>query len=479
MDSHTKTLIGHMVKRTGISLSERHNKVLLYAYAYYAKNRTGPLYHGIQKNTGVSQQELDQLFPNGLASVYTWVGIPVHAGQKICKPAVSLKVDELRQVYLDHAATTPLRDEVSAGLAQLHADAQLFGNPSSSHKVGKRAYEIVAQARERLGACLGVDPTSVIFTSGGSESNNLALKGLAFQRLCDTGKRGHIVSTTIEHSSVLSSLQFLESLGFKVTLVDPGRDGSVTASAIERVLTPETFVVSVMAANNETGVLNPLGEIGSLCQRRGIPLMVDAVQCFGKRPLDLTELNISLLSISAHKICGPKGIGALHVGPGLRLAPLIHGGDQEHGLRAGTENVGHIHAFGLAARAAQESMASETMRIAGLHDYFLQGLKSVDKRAVVNGSLEAKLPHIVNIGFEGIDSGSLLLSLANIGISVAAGSACTAGKGESSHVLRAMGVNTEKYGTVRFSFGPGNRKEDLDYLFKYLPLILQQLRQRS
>lgn len=479
MDSHTRTLIGHMVKRTGITLSERHDKVLAYAYQYYAKNRTGPLYHGIQKNTGVSQQELDQLFPNGLASVYTWVGIPVHSGQKICKPAVSLKVEELRQVYLDHAATTPLRDEVGAALSQFHADTQLFGNPSSSHKAGKRAYEIVAQARERVAACLGVAPQSLTFTSGGSESNNLALKGLAFQRLCNTGKRGHIVSTKIEHSSVLSSLRFLESLGFKVTLVDPGRDGTVPASAIERALTPETFLVSVMAANNETGVLNPAGEIGALCQRRGIPLHVDAVQCFGKRPLDPVQIGASVLSISAHKVGGPKGIGALYTRPGLRLAPLIHGGDQEHGQRAGTENVGHIHAFGLAATAAHESMSAESARIAALHDYFLQGLKAVEKRAVVNGSLDAKLPHIVNIGFEGIDSGSLLLSLANIGISVAAGSACTAGKGESSHVLRAMGVNTEKHGTVRFSFGSGSRKEDLDYLFKYLPLILLQLRQRS
>jgi cysteine desulfurase len=479
MDSHTKTLIGHMVKRTRTTFTERHQKVLEFAYEYYARHSTGPLYHGIKKNTGVSQAELDQMFPNGLASVYMWVGIPVHAGQKVCKPAVSLQMDELRQVYLDYAATTPLLDEVAEGIGQVHAGEPLLGNPSSSHKVGKRAYEVVAQARERLGECLGVDPQAIVFTSGGSEANNLALKGLAFQRLSETGKRGHIVSTQIEHSSVLSSLKFLESLGFTVSLVEPSRDGSVLVSAIERALSPETFVVSVMAANNETGVTNPIGDIGALCQRMAIPLMVDAVQCFGKRPLNPTELNVSLMSISAHKIGGPKGMGALYIQPGLRLAPLIHGGDQEHGLRAGTENVMHIHAFGIAAAAVRETLPIFAQRLASLQDYFLQGLKAVEKRFVINGNLFAKLPHIVNIGFEGIDSGSLLLSLANIGVSVAAGSACTAGKGESSHVLRAMGVNTDKYGTIRFSFGLGTKKDDLDYLFKYLPTILSQLRQRS
>lgn len=479
MDSHTKTLIRHMSRRTNTTLTERHRRVLDYAYQYYAQNKTGPLYHGIQRHTGVGQPELEAIFPNGLGSVYAWLGIPVHAGQKICKAAVSVKVDELRQVYLDHGATTPLRAEVASCLRDFHADPSLYGNPSSSHRPGKRAYDVVAQARARVGACLKVNPETLVFTSGGSEANNLAIKGVAFQHLLETGKKGHVVSSRTEHSSVLSSLRFLSALGFEVTYVDVTRDGLVPAEAIRRALRADTLLVAVMAVNNETGVANPIRDIGLLCQQAAVPFMVDAVQCFGKRPLNLAELPVALMSVSGHKIGAPKGVGALYVREGVRLAPLIHGGEQEQGLRAGTENVANIHALGLAASLADQDMAVETARMADLHGYFLRGLKAVERRFIVNGSLDQKVPHIVNIGFEGIDSGSLLLSLGTIGISVSAGSACTAGNRESSHVLQAMGVNTEKYGTVRFSFGPGTEKKDLDYLFKYLPPVLSQLRKLS
>jgi len=207
--------------------------------------------------------------------------------------------------------------------------------------------------------------------------------------------------------------------------------------------------------------------------------MVDAVQCFGKRSLKPAELGISLMSISGHKIGAPKGAGALYIREGLTLAPLIHGGEQEHGLQAGTENVANIHAFGMASMLAHEGLEREMARLADLHAYFLRGVFQVDRRCIVNGTLVEKAFHIVNVGFEGIDSGSLLLSLSNIGISISAGSACTAGKDESSHVLKAMGVNTDKYGTVRFSFGLRTDKKDIDYLFKYLPIVLAQLRKTT
>jgi len=476
MDNHTKTMIGHMSKRTNTLLTDKHHHVLNFTYEYYSAHKTGPLYQSIQKNTGVSAQELERMFPNGLASVYTWVGIPVHAGQKICKPAVSVHVDDFRQVYLDHAATTPLRDEVAECLRGFYGDPSLDGNPSSGHRPGKRAYEVVAQARSRVSACLGVSPKTIVFTSGGSEANNLAIKGIAFEHLLKTGKKGHIVSTKIEHSSVLACLHFLEALGFPISYVDVNRDGTVPVEAIRRSLRPETLLVATMAVNNETGAMNPILEIGTICQSAAVPLMVDAVQCFGKRPLKPAELQISLMSVSGHKIGAPKGVGALYVREGLTLAPLIHGGEQEHGLRAGTENVANIHAFGMASTLAHEGLEREMTRLADLHAHFLRGLCQADRRCIVNGTQVEKAFHIVNVGFEGIDSGSLLLSLSNIGISVSAGSACTAGKGESSHVLKAMGVNTDKYGTVRFSFGLRTEEKDIDYLFKYLPIVLAQLR---
>jgi len=476
MDSHTKTLIGHMSKRTKTVLTDKHHLVLDFAYEYYSKHKTGPLYQSIEKSTGVSPQDLEEMFPNGLTSVYTWVGIPVHAGQKICKPAVSIQVDDLQQVYLDHAATTPLRDEIAECLREFYGDPSLGGNPSSSNRPGKRAYEVVAEARSRVSGCLGVSPETIVFTSGGSEANNLAIKGIAFQHLLKTGTKGHVVSTKIEHSSVLSCLHFLEAFGFQVSYVDVNRDGSVPVEAIRRVLRKDTLLVATMAVNNETGAMNPILDIGAICHRAGVPLMVDAIQCFGKRSLIPAELQISLMSISGHKIGAPKGVGALYVREGVTLAPLIHGGEQEHGLRAGTENVANIHAFGMASTLASEELEREMARLADLHSYFLRGLSQVDRRCIVNGNRVDKAFHIVNVGFEGIDSGSLLLSLSNIGISVSAGSACTAGKGESSHVLKAMGVNTDKYGTVRFSFGLRTGKKDIDYLFKYLPIVLAQLR---
>ncbi len=479
MDSHTKTLIGHMSKRTKTVLTDKHHHVLEFAYEYYSKHRTGPLYQSIQKNTGVSPQDVERMFPNGLASVYTWVGIPVHSAQKICKPAVSIQVDDFQQVYLDHAATTPLRDEIEECLREFYADPSLGGNPSSSNHPGKRAYEVLADARSQVGACLKVSPETIVFTSGGSETNNLAIKGVAFEHLLKTGKKGHIVSTKIEHSSILSCLHFLEAFGFQVSYVDVNRDGTVPAEAIRRALRHDTLLVATMAVNNETGAMNPILEIGTVCRRAGVPLMVDAVQCFGKRSLIPTELEISLMSISGHKIGAPKGVGALYIREGLTLTPLIHGGEQEQGLRAGTENVANIHAFGLASTLACEELEREMAHFGDLHRYFLQGLFQADRRCVVNGTQVEKAFHIVNVGFEGVDSGSLLLSLSNIGISVSAGSACTAGKGESSHVLKAMGVNTDKYGTVRFSFGIRTTKKDVDYLFKYLPIVLAQLRKMN
>jgi cysteine desulfurase len=240
-------------------------------------------------------------------------------------------------------------------------------------------------------------------------------------------------------------------------------------------LRPDTILVTVMAANNEIGVINPIGEIGRICQAAGVPFMVDAIQAFGKMPLRPKEMGISLMSMSGHKIYAPKGVGALYINEGISLSPLIRGGGQEFGLRAGTENVGSIMAFGRAARLIEREMEAENERQLALRDFFLAELRKISLDFIVNGSLEDRLSNNLNIGFPGVDSGSLLLSLNQIGVYVSAGSACSAGSRDVSHVIRALGVDTDYYGVIRFSFGLQTSKEDLIYLFKYLPEILNQL----
>ncbi len=476
MDALTKTLVRYMSSKTKTALSAKHTEVLNFAFEYYLKNKVGPLHQGIEKNTQVSKEELEKLFPQGLISVYSWLGIPTHSGQGICKSAVTIQVDDYREVYLDYASTTFFRKEIADCLKSYMENPQLYGNPSSSHQLGKFAYQILHKSRAAIAECLTVNPGTIFFTSGGTEANNLAIKGIAFNYLKNHGVGGQIISSKIEHSSVLNCLKFLETLGFHIIYLDVNQEGVVSPKDVEKHLKKETALVSVMAVNNEIGSKNSLYEIGKICEKANVPFMVDAVQAFGKIRLNPIELGISLLSISGHKIYGPKGIGCLYVKEGLSITPLLHGGDQEQGIRGGTENVGYIEAFSLAAQLAHQEMDKELERISELQAYFLHHLKRVEPNYLLNGTLEKKVPHILNIAFRGIDSGSLLLSLNHIGIYVSAGSACTAGNKESSHVIQALGVDTTKYGTIRFSFGLNTKKEDINYLIKYLPQILSQLR---
>ncbi len=475
MDSYVKILIDHMAKREKVKITDQHLKILNYAYAYYEQRKVGPLYSSIQKNTDISQTEVDRLFPKGLNSIYTWIGIPVQSAQNPCKPAVVLQVEHPREVYLDYSATTPIRDEVKTSLLNFN-DATYFGNPGSSHKLGKSAYNIIYHARRTVAQCLDVAPETIVFTSGGTESNNLALKGIAFNHLINGSPKRHIISSKTEHPSVLSTLFFLESIGFKITYLDVNREGIIHPELVKNSITPQTLLVCVMAVNNEIGNLNSITEIGQITQKLNIPFVVDAVQAFGKIPLKPTEMGVDVMSMTAHKIYGPKGVGALYIRPGLNLTPLLHGGEQENHLRAGTENVANIHAFSVAAKLSHEKMEGENTRLKHLHDYFLNELNRVEKNFICIGNFNKKIPQIINIGFQGIDSGSLLLSLNNIGVYVSSGSACSAGKNEASHVIKAMGINTDKYGTVRFSLGMNTIKEDIDYLICYLPKILVKLR---
>jgi len=469
-------MIMRMARATRTALTARHEAILEYAHAYYEKNKVGPLYYNFKRHIGATREEIDSLFPHGLNSIYTWVGIPIQTADRSCMPVAHVRVDAMREVYLDHNATTPLRAEVSAALLDYYSGSLGCANPSSSTRQGKAAYDLVLAARRSLANCLSAHPEEIIFTGCGSESNNLAIKGIAFKYL---NRPGHMVTSRIEHASVLKTMEFLEVLGFAVTYLEVSRDGRVSPDSVREALRPDTILVSVMAVNNEIGTINPIDEIGTLCRENNIPFMVDAVQGFGKIPLNPKEHGISLLSLSGHKIYAPKGVGALFVDRSIGLIPLIHGGGQEMGVRSGTENVGHILALGRAAELARAEMEREAGRLVTLRDFFLSKLREIEPDCVINGSLENRIPHNLSLGFPGVDSLALLLSLDAIGISVSAGSACSAGKVESSHVLKAIHADETNYGAIRFSFGLKTTREDIEYLFRYLPAILDQIKEKS
>ncbi len=474
MDNWTKTRIYNSARETGIELTETRWRVLAYAWRFYRKNGVGPLYQNMKKNTGLTRIDIDALFPQGLNSIYTWVGIPVHSPDTGCKPVVTVKVDVPRRVYLDYNASAPIRPEVKRLLFEFLGDNLSFGNPSSSTDLGKMAYQTIDVARERIATAINVHPSEIFFTACGTESNNWAIKGIALRNF---GKKGHLITTKVEHPSVLKSMAYLESIGYLVTYLDVTPDGSVKPSDVQDAIRPDTQLVSTIAVSNEVGTLNPLEEIGELLAKTGIPFMSDGVQAFCKVPIRPKSAGIKLMSMSGHKICAPKGVGALFIDKSVDLPSYLHGGEQEMGKRSGTENVASIAAFGLATELARYEMEHEGARLARLRTHLLKGLREMESNLVVHGSMENRAPNNLNVGFPGVDGQSLVLSLNAIGIYVSSGSACSAGKSEASHVLRAMGVDTESNGAIRFSMGIKTVREDIDYLLKYLPGILGKLRE--
>ncbi len=473
MNNFVKTMIYQMARQTGTSITPEHFRVLEFAYDYYRKNKIGPMYHILKTNLGITRDRLKELFPHELQSVYTWVGIPIQSSANICKPAATLKVDDYRQVYFDHNATTYLRDEIKRILIDYFKGKYGFGNPSSSTDLGRAAYEHIYNARVEIARTLKVSPFEIYFTSGGSEGNNTAIKGIAMKHL---KAKGHIISTKTEHPSVLSTLSWLKKTGFSITLVDVDKKGFVRPEYVENAICENTILVSVMGVNNEIGTINPIEEISRICRAKNIPFVVDGVQMYGKIPVNPKKLGISAFVLSGHKIYAPKGIGAIYVDKNLALEPLIHGGEQEAGFRAGTENVGYIMALGKAAGLIHLEMEEENKRLCGLRDFFLENLEKNVPGYIINGTIENRLPNNLNIGFPDVDSGALLLSLNQIGIYVSSGSACSSGSKEASHVIKALGVDTDRYGIIRFSFGKKNTTDDIKYLFKYLPEILSQLK---
>ena len=379
------------------------------------------------------------------------------------------------QIYADNAATT--QTSPAAIEAMVTTMRETYGNPSSLHSVGQKAAEVLADARRRIAARLGCETSELIFTSGGSEADNQALRGAALLGAAK-GKK-HIVSTAFEHHAVLHTLRRLEKEGFTVTLLDVHENGIVTPEEVRAAIRPDTCLVSVMYANNEIGTIQPIAEIGRVCREAGVLFHTDAVQAVGHLPIDVKAQNIDLLSLSAHKFHGPKGTGALYVRKGIYLEPLIEGGAQERGRRAGTENLPAIVGMAAALDEACDHMAEYTARLVPLRDKLIAGLSRIP-HASLNGDAVQRLPGNVSFCFEGIEGESLLLLLDDKGICASSGSACTSGSLDPSHVLLAIGrVHDVAHGSLRLSLGADVTEEQIDYLIQSVTETVAYLRSIS
>lgn len=372
------------------------------------------------------------------------------------------------RVYLDHNATTPVRPEVVAAMAAcLSGDP---GNPSSLHGYGRAAARLREEARRTLAGAAGCDPEEVVFTSGGTEADNLVLRGSL------APGRSHLVTAATEHEAVLHTAQALEAAGARLTVVGVDADGLVDPAAVRAAIRPDTALVSIMAANNETGVLAPIGEIGQACRVAGVPLHVDAVQFFGKEPFAFGSLPVEFASISAHKIGGPKGIGALLVRRGRRLSPQVTGGGQERRVRPGTENLPGMVGFAEAARSAVEGLDADVARVSALRDRLERGILAAAPGSRVNGAGAPRLSNTSNVSFAGLDGETLLVALDLLGVAVSTGAACNAGATEPSHVLLAMGRSREEAaGSIRFSLGPATTEADIQYVLEALEEVLARV----
>ncbi len=379
---------------------------------------------------------------------------------------------ESRQVYMDHGATTPLREEALE--AMLPYLKEKFGNPSSIHSFGREARKAINEAREKTARALGADPEEIFFTSGGTESNNMAIRGAARLK----GK-GRIITSAIEHHAVLDVCKDLEKDGFEVVFLPVDRYGMVDPRAVEEAIVPGTILVSIMMGNNEVGTIQPIREICTLARKRGVFVHTDAVQCVGQLPVDVKELQVDFLSLSAHKFNGPKGVGALYVRKGIPLPPIYRGGGQERKLRPGTENVAGIVGLGRALELAVAELPEKTARLQKLRDRLIAGLTSLEGVAL-NGHPKQRLPGNVHLSFQYIEGESLLLGLDLQGVAASSGSACTSGSLEPSHVLTAMGLDhREAHGSLRLTLGRGNTEADVDYVLQVLPPIVERLREMS
>ena len=376
-------------------------------------------------------------------------------------------------IYLDHAATTPVRPEVFDAMRPYFLER--FGNPSSLHSYGLDARVGVERARQQIASAIGADPQEIIFTSGGTESDNLALRGV-LQR---GGKKDHIITSAIEHPAVLETCKFIERLGHEVTYLSVDREGRINPAEVEDAIQENTRLISIMHANNEIGSIQPIAEVGAIAASHRIYMHTDAVQSVGKIPVNVKKLNVQMLSISSHKIYGPKGVGCLYVQKGTKLTPLVFGGGHERGLRSGTENVSGIVGFGEAMRLAIEDF-TDNARIQKLRDALIDAVLREIPSTQLNGGRVHRLPNNANFSFSYIEGESLLLRLNAKGIAGSTGSACSSKKLEPSHVLLAIGLSpVDAHGSLRLTLGRETTNADVRYVLEVLPGIVNELRQMS
>jgi cysteine desulfurase len=377
------------------------------------------------------------------------------------------------RVYFDYNATTPLAPEVAAAVARTSQD--LFGNASSVHYFGQQAKAAVDEARSAVAALINADPSEVVFTAGGTESDNFAIRGAA-DAAESTGRR-HLIASAIEHEAVLNTLKALARRGWRTALVPVDQSGRVSPDQLRSAMADDTAIVSVMHANNEIGTIQPIAELAALAHERGAVMHTDAVQSSGKIPVDVRALGIDLLSLSAHKFNGPKGVGAIWIKRGTRLQPILTGGKHERNRRAGTENVPAIVGMGVAARLAIAKMSAEAARVGALRDRLEAGILRTVPGTLVNGALSDRVPNTTNISFDRVEAESLLIALDLEGVAVSTGSACSSGTLEPSHVLRAMGLPAHRtQNSLRFSLGMFSTEEEVDRVIEMLPRLVEKLR---
>lgn len=379
------------------------------------------------------------------------------------------------KIYMDHNATTQPRPEVVEAMLSYFKD--IYGNASSVHTFGKEAHKGLDEARQKVARLINASADEIVFTGCGSESNNYVIKGVAFSA---KNKGNHIITSNIEHLAVLEVCKYLEKHGFEVTYLPVDEYGIISPEDFEKAIKPETILASIMYANNEIGTLQHIGELAAIAKSKNVLFHTDAVQAAGKIPLDVKGLDVDFLSMSAHKIYGPKGVGAVYIRKGLKIDPLIHGGHHERGRRAGTENVPGIVGFGKAAELIQNELEHERKHLTELRDILYHEISSKIKNIKLNGHPSFRLPNTLNISFAYIEGESIVMSLDLEGVAVSTGSACTSGTLEPSHVLSALKVAPESIqGSVRFSLGRLNTIEDVNYILKVLPPIIERLRAMS
>ena len=382
----------------------------------------------------------------------------------------------MKTTYMDYSATTYVKPEVLDAMMPFFTEK--FGNPSSFYGISRETKMAIDNARAQVAKAINCDPNEVYFTGGGSEADNWAIKGIATAHM---KKGNHIITTKIEHHAVLHTCEFLEKFGFEVTYLDVNEEGFVDLKQLEEAITDKTILVSIMFANNEIGTIQPIKEIGALCREKKVLFHTDAVQAVGSVPVDVKEMNIDLLSLAGHKLYGPKGIGALYIRRGIRIDNLIHGGGQERGRRAGTENIPGVVGLGKAIELATENIEENRARLTVLRDKLIDGILERIPYARLNGPRgDKRLPGNSNISFEFIEGESILLSLDFEGICASSGSACTSGSLDPSHVLLAIGLPHElAHGSLRLTLGDGSTEEDVDYVLEVLPGIIQRIRNMS